>query len=168
MKAPMTIGGDTPKANGTEPGDVGCGTDAVTDKATAKPRRAGRPAHGGAVLGAAGGGAEDGNPQRGPQRPRGAAAAAGGRPRRGAGGLRRRGHGKGRRPGRLGGPTPSGRTWCGGASATGTRWSTARARDGPPPWFPRAAARWRSRRSWGCAGSRARPSRGAACGVCGP
>ena len=27
----MTIGGDTPKANGTEPGDVGCGTDAVTD-----------------------------------------------------------------------------------------------------------------------------------------
>ena len=34
-------------------------------------------------------------PQRGPQRPRGAAAAAGGRPRRAAGGLRWRGHGKG-------------------------------------------------------------------------
>ena len=48
-------------------------------------------------------------------------------------------------------------------------WSTARARAGPPPWCPTATAgRWRSRRSWGCAGGPARSSRGAASGVCGP
>ena len=41
-------------------------------------------------------------------------------------------------------------------------------RDGPPPWCPTATAgRLRSLRSWGCAGSRASWSRGAACGVCG-
>ena len=34
----------------------------------------------------------------------------------------------------------------------GRRWSTARARDGPPPWFPGATGRLRSRRCWGCAG----------------
>ena len=39
---------------------------------------------------------------------------------------------------------------------------------GRRPHFPGATGRLRSRRCWGCAGSRARPSRGAACGVCGP
>ena len=36
--------------------------------------------------------------------------------------------------------------------------------DGPPRWFPGATARWRSRRSWGCAGRRASSSPSAACG----
>ena len=47
-------------------------------KAPAQPRRAGRPAHGGAVLGAAGDGTGDGDTERGQERPRGAAAQAGG------------------------------------------------------------------------------------------
>ena len=39
----------------------------------------------------------------------------------------------------------------------------------PPRWCPGATAgRWRSRRSWGCAGGRGRSSRSAASGGCGP
>ena len=73
-----------------------------------------------------------------------------------------------RRRGRLAGPSPSGRRWSSGGSETGGRWSTARARGGPPPWFPTATGCLRWSRSWGCAGGPARCSRGAACGVCGP
>ena len=53
----------------------------------------------------------------------------------------------------------------GGGSGTGTSWSTARARAGPPRWCPpETAGRWRSRRSWGCGGDPARSSRSAASG----
>ena len=54
-------------------------------------------------------------------------------------------------------------------AAPGRSWSTARVRAGLRRWCPRATAgRWRSSRSWGCAGSRARSSRGAASGGSGP
>ena len=70
---------------------------------------------------------------------------------------------------RLGGTTPSGRTWCGDGSGTRRLWSTARSLAGPPRWCPpTTAGRLRSRRSWGCAGGPASWSRGAAFGVCGP
>ena len=79
-------------------------------KASAQPRRAGRPAHGGAVPGAAGDGTGDGDTERGQERPRGAAAQAGGtskvRWRSSPARTRRRLNRI-----RLGGPSPSGRTW---------------------------------------------------------
>ena len=57
------------------------------------------------------------------------------------------------------------RRWFGDRDA----WSTARARDKPPPWCPpETAGRWRSRRSWECGGGPARSFRSAASGGSGP
>ena len=75
-----------------------------------------------------------------------------------------------RRRRRPGGPSPSGtqlvKRRFGGGPVMVYSQGTGRARCAGA--HQRRRKRWRSRRSWGCAGGRARSSRGAASGACGP
>ena len=139
-------------------------------KAPAQPRRAGRPAHGGAVLGAAGDGTGDGDTLSVVKSVHEA--------RR----LRQAGDVEGALAILAGTDTTK-------AEPHQARWAFAEWTDlvrrrfgdrdgcglqpghgtGLPPWCPpTTAGRLRSRRSWGCAGGPASWSLGAACGVCGP
>ena len=79
----------------------------------------------------------NGDSERGPERTRGAAAQADWGLRRSPGEVFAGMDTAKAETGRRDGPTPSGCSWSSGVSATGTRWSTARAREGPQPWFPR-------------------------------
>ena len=99
---------------------------------------------------------DNAHPEPGPERPRGPAAQAGGRSRRGAGGPRRRGRGDG---GDTGGAVGLRRVGGPGAAAVRRPQRPGLqpgSRAGPPPSLPGLTARWRWPRCWGCAGSRAR------------